>query len=71
VPEIVEHGVTGLLVAPGDVSQLAEMMLRLVNDESERRRLGIAGHQCVEQHFSLTQQVRHIETIYESLSGGQ
>lgn len=71
VPEIVEHGVTGLLVPPGDAGQLAEMMLRLVNDDSERRRLGTAGHQRVEQRFSLTQQVRRMETIYESLSGGQ
>lgn len=71
VPEIVENGVNGLLVTPGDAGQLAEMALRLLNDEAERRRLGTAGRQRVEQCFSLTQQVRHIEAIYESLVSGQ
>lgn len=67
VLEIVEPGVTGLLVPPGNAGQLAEAMLRLINDESERQRLGLAGRRRVEQRFSLTQQVRRIEAIYESL----
>lgn len=67
VPEIVEHKVNGLLVTPGDADQLAAAMLDLLSHESERRRLGAAGRQRVEQWFSLAQQVRQIENIYESL----
>jgi glycosyltransferase involved in cell wall biosynthesis len=67
VPEIVEHGVNGLLATPGDADQLAKMMLQLLSNESERQRLGAAGQQRVKQHFSLMQQVKQIEMIYESL----
>jgi len=67
VPEIVEHGINGLLVPPGDANQLAEMLLRLMSDDSERWRLAAAGRQRVEQSFSLMQQVGQIEAIYESL----
>ncbi|MBI3949806.1 MAG: glycosyltransferase family 4 protein [Acidobacteria bacterium] len=71
VPEIVQHGINGFLTTPGDADQLAEAIFQLLNDESARRRLGAAGRQRVEQHFSLMQQVGQIETIYESLSSGQ
>ena len=38
--EIVRHGVDGILVRPGDVTELAEAMDRLLGDEAEMRRLG-------------------------------
>ncbi len=67
VPEIVEHDVNGLLVTPGDVERLADMILRLLNDADERERLGRAGRRRVEERFSLAEQVRRIQRLYESL----
>lgn len=71
VPEIVEHEVTGLLTRPRDAQQLADMMIRLLQDESERKRFGLAGRRRVEQHFSLQRQVHRIEAIYELLMSGR
>jgi glycosyltransferase involved in cell wall biosynthesis len=41
--ELVEDGVTGLLVPPGDVDALAAAILRLIRDEDMRRRFGAAA----------------------------
>ncbi len=39
IPDLIEHGVTGLLAAPGDPRGLAEALLRLLRDRGLRRRL--------------------------------
>jgi glycosyltransferase involved in cell wall biosynthesis len=43
LPELVEDGVTGRLVPPGDVSGLADAIAGLLGDAGERSRLGEAG----------------------------
>lgn len=50
--DAVLHGVTGLLVAPGDVNQMCESVLRLLENRSLRRDMGIAGRNWVSQHFA-------------------
>lgn len=40
IPEVVTHTQTGLLVNPGDISQLAEAVQSLIEDESLRVKLG-------------------------------
>jgi len=41
LPEIVNHGKTGLFVPPGDVDGLADALLRLAKDTELRHRLGM------------------------------
>jgi glycosyltransferase involved in cell wall biosynthesis len=40
IPELIEDGIEGYLVAPGDVDALAERITRLLTDSVERRRMG-------------------------------
>jgi glycosyltransferase involved in cell wall biosynthesis len=42
-PEVVEDGVTGLLVAPGKAAPLTEALLWLAKDATVRKRMGEAG----------------------------
>jgi hypothetical protein len=51
VPELVEDGVTGYTVPPGDVDTLANRMIRLMDDPAAARTMGEAGRRAVEaQH---------------------
>ena len=53
IPEVVEDGVTGLLVPPGNAAALARALQRLHDDRSLRQRLGLAGREKVEREFNL------------------
>lgn len=48
----IEHGVTGLLVSPGDAKQLGEALQYLLEDESRRREMG-ARAQASAERFSV------------------
>ena len=51
IPELVEHGVTGLLVEARDPGAFAAALERLVGDPQEAERFGRAGRKRVEESF--------------------
>jgi len=51
-PEVVRDDVTGVLVQYGDVPQLAEELIRLCLDPELRARMGRAGYERLQTHFS-------------------
>jgi glycosyltransferase involved in cell wall biosynthesis len=51
VAEVVDDGVTGLLVPPEQPAAVAEAVLRLVGDESQRARMGAAGRKAAVERF--------------------
>ena len=51
IPEVVEDGVTGLLVPPGEPAALARALRALLEDPARARALGLAGRRRVEEHF--------------------
>jgi glycosyltransferase involved in cell wall biosynthesis len=53
IPELVEDGVTGLLVEPGDVNGLRAAVERLLADPRLRRRMGRAGRERIIERCSL------------------
>jgi glycogen synthase len=67
IPEVVEDGETGLLVAPGDAFALAIAMLRLSGDAILRQKLGRQGLQRFEQRFSLYNFGRQTENFYREV----
>lgn len=70
IPEIVEHGSTGVLVPPADSAALAHHLGRLLSDPSERKRMGGAGRARAREEFSQESMVSAVEEIYEQLLGG-
>lgn len=64
IPEIVEHGRTGLLVRAGDGEALAGPIAQLLADPGLRRRMGDAGRRRCEQHFGLEVMVERTEAVY-------
>ena len=67
VPEVVEHEVTGLTVAPGDPVALEAALVRLARDPAARRRLGSAGLARVRERFSLATMVERTMAVYGEL----
>jgi L-malate glycosyltransferase len=65
--EVVEEGVTGLLVPPRDAGALARATLRLLEDRELAARLGWAGRTRVVERFSIHEMVRQTEQLYMSL----
>jgi glycosyltransferase involved in cell wall biosynthesis len=52
MPELVVHGVTGLLVPPADADALADALARLLEDAPQAERLGAAGRVRAVERFS-------------------
>ncbi|MBC7790325.1 MAG: glycosyltransferase family 4 protein [Anaerolineae bacterium] len=58
IPEIIEDGVSGLLVDAGDETGIASALNRLILDSGERDRLGMNARKRVVERFSLARCVR-------------
>ena len=66
-PEVVEDGVTGLLVPPQDPEALARAVCRLLEWPQEAERLGRAGRRLIHERFSVAQMVHATEQLYLGL----
>lgn len=62
-----QHGVTGLVVPPGDPRALADAINALAADPERRLRLGEAGRLRATEEFSLEKMKRETLRIYERL----
>jgi len=65
IPEMVEDGVTGLLVMPHHPDLLADAIVTLLRNHPLADTLARAGHDLVYDRFCVEQMVRSIETIYD------
>ncbi|QPN64715.1 glycosyltransferase family 4 protein [Synechococcus sp. CBW1004] len=66
--EVVEHGVTGLLVTPGDAGEMAAAALELLQDLPRCRNFGDAAQQRARELFALDRQVGAYATLYARLA---
>ena len=53
IPELVDHGRSGILVPPGDAVALADALQQLQEDPALRGRMGLAGREKIEREFDL------------------
>ena len=65
IPEAVQHGVSGLLVAPGDVGKLTAALADLLDSAELRVRLGAAARTAAENRFDLARQTAALEDLYD------
>jgi glycosyltransferase involved in cell wall biosynthesis len=65
IPEMLEDGVSGLLVPPHDAVALADAISRLLLDHSLADLLARRGHDVVHDRFSIELMVRTVEDIYD------
>ena len=67
IPEVVQDGVTGLLVPPGDSGELGAALSRVVNDDTARVLLGQAARAFVRPRFGVDGYVNAITNLYDRL----
>jgi glycosyltransferase involved in cell wall biosynthesis len=62
IPEI-----TGLLIPVGDVKGLGQSILRLIEDDEERLKMGLAGRRRAIEEFDIEKRVDRLISVYNQL----
>jgi glycosyltransferase involved in cell wall biosynthesis len=63
-PEVIEDGVSGLLVPAGAPDDLARAMLQIYRDPAAARAMGVAAHERVRRHFDVRRMVADYQALY-------
>lgn len=69
VPELVDDGVSGFLVPPGDPAAFAARMAEVAQDPDLRRRLGQAGKARVREAFDVHVEAARIGSLFAGTAG--
>jgi glycosyltransferase involved in cell wall biosynthesis len=69
IPEVVEHGKTGILVARGDAKELAMAISEVIDSPTLARTMGEAGRQRMLERFTWEASAQHLADLIESVSG--
>ena len=70
VPEVIQDGRTGLLVADPDPGQIAAAVVRLLHDAQRAAQLGAAARELVRDRFTADRMVEATLRVYEQVCGG-
>ncbi len=65
IPEMIEDGVSGVLVPPGNCDALAGAIVRLLTDHPFADTIARRGHDLVHERFCVEIMVRAIEDLYD------
>jgi glycosyltransferase involved in cell wall biosynthesis len=69
IPEIVQDGLTGVLVEPRDHKAMAREIVRLLRDDALRARMGEAGRTRVGERFTVERMVAETAAVYARVAG--
>lgn len=67
LPEVVEDGVTGIVVEPRNPEQTADAIERLLGDQELREKMGRAGRDRVQRRYNWNKSVTQMLEIYREL----
>ncbi len=68
IPEVVNEGMTGLLVPPDDPAALAEALGRVLADPAAARAMGTAGRRRAVEYFSWSAVAEQTAALYRELA---
>ncbi len=69
VPEVIAHGETGLLVPPADADAVADAVLGMLRNATERVRMGENGRRRIESMGSWSERARQYQQLIGELRG--
>jgi glycosyltransferase involved in cell wall biosynthesis len=67
VPEVVEHGATGLLAKVGNADEIAAAILLLSGDDSLQKRLASAAHERAAEQFSENSMIARYDELFREM----
>lgn len=67
IPDLVEHGVTGLLVEPGNAQELAAALKTLLDDPGRAHAMGVAARDRWASSFTPATFYNYTQSAYESI----
>jgi glycosyltransferase involved in cell wall biosynthesis len=70
VPELVVDGVSGTLVAPGDISALRDALIRYATDPTRRFRHGATARERADRVFHIRDTARQYLKLFQELRSG-
>jgi len=65
VPEVVEEGITGLLVQAGNPKELAAAILAICQDNAKAKQMGERGRKKVEEYFTQERMLKETVDLYQ------
>lgn len=68
--EVVQDGITGLLVPPRDSTAIAKAVIHLLENPEKLKAMGERGFERIQQHFSAETMTRNVEQTYLELLDG-
>jgi glycosyltransferase involved in cell wall biosynthesis len=68
-PELLDEGVSGYLVPPGNPAALAGRLLDTIASDGQRRAMGLRGRQRVTRDFTFAAQSSAYQSLFQQLTG--
>ena len=67
IPEVIEDGINGFLINPGDIKTLSERLKQLINEDDLRLLFSQNSHKRILDKFSLDNHIFKLKYIYDIL----
>jgi glycosyltransferase involved in cell wall biosynthesis len=67
IPDMIENGVSGLLIKPGAPDEIAEAVLMLKQDKSLREKLAAGAKATFEETFESSKVVEELRSLFRSM----
>ncbi|MFC2103578.1 glycosyltransferase family 4 protein [Bacteroidota bacterium] len=65
IPEIVEDGISGILVPPENAESIADALKKLISDPIKREEFGKEGQKIVQQKFTIERMINDYEKLFQ------
>ncbi len=67
-PELVVHGITGLVIPVQDVGAISQAIRQLYENPDMRKKLGKAARERIQKHFNIENTIKHTTDLYKTLA---
>lgn len=68
IPELVEDGISGILVPPKDEKAISEAVIKLCKNEDLRIQMGKKGREIVLEKYNIKNETKKLEVLFEEIS---